>query len=60
MTKQSIYKIKLFKYQRVRGYFEELIIADFNPAKVNGFGIELNKPKTPKAFVNNKLTISKL
>lgn len=58
MTKQSIYKIKLFKYQRVRGYFEELIIADFNPAKVNGFGIELNK--APKAFVNNKLTIDKL
>lgn len=54
MTKQNIYKIKLYKYQRVRGYYEELIIADFSPAKVNGFGVELNKPERRKAFVHNK------
>lgn len=57
MTKLSIYKIKLYRYQLAKRYLEEEIIADFNPAKVNGFGIELNKPKMPKAFVNNKLTI---
>ena len=42
MPKQNIYKIQLFKYQRVRGYFEELIVAEFQPAKVNGFGVPLN------------------
>ena len=42
MPKQNIYKIQLFKYQRVRGYFEELIVAEFKPAKVNGFGVPLN------------------
>lgn len=41
MEKQNIYKIQLYKYQRVKGYTEELVITDFQPAKVDGFGVRL-------------------
>ena len=36
------YKIQLWHCSRVNGYFEKLVVADFNPAKVNGFGVPLN------------------
>lgn len=42
MNKQTIYKIQLFKYRRLRNFVEELIVAEFDPAKVNGFGVPLN------------------
>jgi len=42
----NIYKIQLYRYRRSFGYGEELVIADFAPAKVNGFGVVLNKVKS--------------
>ena len=45
MTKQNIYKIQLFRYQAVNKFNEELVIANFNPSKVNGFVVLLNKIK---------------
>ena len=38
----SCYKIQLMRSQRVRGYQEEMVVAEFKPAKVNGFGVPLN------------------
>jgi hypothetical protein len=50
MEKQNIYKIQLYKYQRVKGYTEELIITDFQPAKIDGFGVRLaNKQQRREA-----------
>ena len=42
MTKQNIYKVQLFKYTRLRNFVEELVVAEFKPAKVNGFGVPLS------------------
>lgn len=39
----SRYKISLYRYVRVKGYEEEHIFANFDPAKVDGFGVILGK-----------------
>lgn len=43
--KEKVYKLLLFRYRRSTGYREEFVEADFRPAKVNGFGVLLNKIK---------------
>jgi len=36
------FKVKLFRYQRAKGYEEEIVIASFQPSKVDGFGVVRN------------------
>ncbi len=33
------FKVKLFRYQRAKGYEEEIVVASFQPSKVDGFGV---------------------
>lgn len=46
--KQASYRIKLWRARRINGFSEELVVAEFCPAKVNDLGIVLNKDKHGK------------
>ena len=38
------YKLQLWRSRRIGGYFEELVVANFYPAEVSGFGTAINQP----------------